>query len=514
MRGPGTSAALLVRNTLANGLGGMAGMAIGILLTPIMITQLGLAAYGVWTLALTLTFSGGYAALADLGIEAATARYVAEAEGEDPEGVNRTVSTTLAFFTLLGLVLAGIIVALSGPLTHVFSVSPAMRGDAHVCFALVGAQLAFELPSRAYVAVLEGTQNFINYQAVELTRALLQAGLWIGALAAGWGIGALAAGLMLSTACVLLLYWRLAHRAVPGLRAGPHHASRAEFRRLLRFGGGVFVLRFTGTLYRQMDKVILGIALTPAAVGIYEVANKIHLAASQVQSMSVSALLPATATSRKDPALLRDMFLRGTCYTTAVSMPVVFAVFVFAEPLIRDWIGGDADAAAGPARLFLVYLVLNTVLAVGASMVVALGRLRVLLWATVANVLINLVVSIVLVGPMGIEGVILGTLIGNAVIFPVSLRLYLHTFDVPMAQWLARVVLPNAVPALAQFAALGGLYALVSDQANLALVGLAVVASLIVSFAVFLRVGLPSEERRVLLSTLRSAIRRPAPAAS
>jgi O-antigen/teichoic acid export membrane protein len=503
----GHVAARLVRNTLVNGLGGVATIAIGVVLTPFIIAQLGLAGYGIWTLALTLTFAGGYAALSDLGVEAATARYVAEALSDDDyEAVNRTVATTIVFFAGIGILLAGATIALSGPLTHLFSVPDAMRPSARLCFVLMGAQLVFELPSRAFVAVLEGAQRFTVYQAVELTRGLLQAALWTAALIAGYGVAALAAGLGVSTIVTLLLYWYFAHRAVPRLRARPRNASRAEFRRLVSFGSSVFVLRFAGTLYRQMDKLILGVALSPAAVGLYEIANKIHLMASTAQSMSVSALLPAAATSRREPKILRDLYLRGSCYTVAASLPVLLAAFAFAEPLVRDWIGSDAEGAAGPARLFLVYLLINVVHNVGSVMVVALGRLRVMLVITMTNVLINLVVSVALVHPLGIEGVILGTLVGNAAVWPWYLRLYLSVFDVAIGQWFRRIVLPNLPSIAVQGAILAALVALTADSGSLLVIALAIALSVVAYLATFVRFGLGAVERGVLLATLRSAV--------
>ena len=503
----GHAAARLVRNTLVNGLGSIAAIAIGVILTPFIIAQLGLAGYGVWSLALTLTFSGGYTGLTDLGVESATARYVAEAYSDgDDEGVNRTVATSLAFFTLLGLALAVVALALSRPLVDLFSVPADLHDQAVLCFALVGGQLAFELPTRAFVAVLEGTQHFTTFQTVELARALTQAALWSAALVAGYGVAALGAGFACSTLVALVLYWRLAHRALPTLRASPRRASVAEFRRLLSFGGSVFVLRFAGTLYRQMDKVIIGIALDPAAVGLYEIANKIHLLASMAQSMSVSALLPATATWRRDLNVLRDMFLRGTCYTVAMSLPVTVGAFALAEPLIRDWIGPEGTGAAGPARLFLIYLFINVVHNVGSTMVVTLGRLRTMLIVTMSNVAINLVVSIALVGPLGIEGVILGTLVGNAVAWPFYLKLYLRTFDVGLGQWFRRIVVPNLPSLAAQALALAALVALVGNSSSLLVTVLALGASIAVYIGSFLRFGLGSTEREVLLRTLRAAV--------
>jgi teichuronic acid exporter len=290
------------------------------------------------------------------------------------------------------------------------------------------------------------------------------------------------------------------------LRASPGRATRSELRRLVSFGGSVFVLRFAGTLYRQMDKVILGVALTPSAVGLYEIANKIHLMAATAQSMSVSALLPAAATWRRKPEVLRDIYLRGSCYTVAASLPVLVGAFAFAEPLVRDWIGSDADGAAAPARLFLAYLLINVVHNVGSVMVVALGRLRAMLIITLSNVLINLVVSVALVGPLGIEGVILGTLVGNGVVWPLYLRLYLRVFDVELGQWFRRIVLPNLPSLVVQGAVLAALVALTADSGSLLVIAMALGLSVAVYLATFIWFGLGAVERGVLLATLRSAV--------
>ena len=502
-----TTSAKLVRNTLANGLGGVAGVAIAVLLTPFLITQLGLDAYGVWTLALTLSFAGGYAALSDLGVEAATVRFVAEAFADhDDDRISELVATTLAFFAAIGLMIGGAVVIAAGVLTDLFSVEAPLRHDATIVFALVGAQLVFEMPARALAAVLEGTQRFVTFQAAELTRAGVLAAATIGVLLGGGGIVGLGIAYAATSAATFCVYWVLAHRAVPGLHAAPWHASWTEFRRLVSYGTSVFTLRFTGTLYRQMDKAILGIATNPRLVGLYEVANKIHLAASLVQSMSVSALAPAAAQSRRDPHLLRDMYLRGTCYTVAASLPVTLGALVFAQVLLRDWIGPEAVPATDAARLFLAYLTIMVFHNVGTTMLVALGRLRRLLVITVAMTVVNLVVSIALVGRLEITGVLLGTLVASVLGWGPILALCLRSLDVGAGQWVRRVLLP-LVPGIAvELIVAGGLLAAVDGAHSLALDAVALLASVVASLAAFTWLGLGAVERRVLFATVRRAM--------
>jgi O-antigen/teichoic acid export membrane protein len=504
------AAAKLVRNTLANGVGSVTGILVGLALTPFLIHHLGLEAYGVWALALTLTFAGGYASLSELGIEGATVRYVAESSADrDLPALNRAVCTSLAVFCAIALVLAPIVVALAHAFVLLFGVSPHMRVAATTCFALVGGQLAFELPARAFIAVLQGTQNFIVYQSVELGRALLQAALYVIVVLHGWGIAGLGGALAASSLAALLTYWILAHRAVEGLRASPFAASRAELARLVRFGGGVFTLRLVSTVYNQMDKAIVGIALGPRPVGLYEIANKINLGAATISSVSVSAVVPAAASLRREAALLRDMFVRGSCYATAASLPFAVAAFIFAKPLLLSWIGPSAAPAAGAVRLFAAYEVLQMVNNVGSTMLYGLGRIRLPLIVNTTATLLNLGLSIALVHPLGFSGVIVGTLLANGLAWPILLWYYLRVFDCSLRMWLRRLVAPN-LPGLAlQVGASLAMYVAIGEHTRSFIVVLALLgASVGVSFMAFVLVGVRGEDRRALLDTLLRAVGR------
>jgi O-antigen/teichoic acid export membrane protein len=484
------------------------GIVVGLALTPFMIDRLGLPAYGVWALALTLSFSGGYFALAELGIEGATVRYVAESVAEgDIQGLNRTVSTSLAVFCSIGVVLAPAVVALSGPLVDLFGVSAHLRGAATICFALVGGQLAFELPARAFVAVLEGSQLFVVYQAVEIGRSLLQAALYVAVLLEGWGVVGLAGALALSSGLALVVYWRLAQRAVTGLHVSPLGVRRAELRRLARFGGGVFTLRLISTVYGQMDKVIVGVVLGARQVGLYEIANKVNLAVATVSSTSVSAVVPAAASLRRQTALVRDMFLRGSLYATALTLPFAVAAFIFARPLLLSWIGPGAEPAVGAARLFVLYAAIQVPQGVASTMIYGLGRIRVPLIVNGIATALNLGLSIVLVRPLGFSGVIVGTLIANGLAWPVLLRFYLTVFECSLATWFRKLILPNLPGLVLQVSISLVLYYSVGEHTrSLPLAILLFAASVAVSFAGFVLLGVRGQDRLILAETVRRAV--------
>ena len=505
------SSARLVRNTLANGAGQFLAVVTSLALTPFLIDGLGVAAYGVFALALSLTFFGGYAALADLGVEGAAVRYVAEARSDgDHAQVDRTISTAAAFFTVVALLLTVPLVGLSHVLVDVFDINGPLRDEARVCFALIACQLLFDLPSRAFFAVLEGSQRFTVWQAIEAGRALLQAALFITVLALDLGIRELAASMVVSSAGVLVLSIIFARRAMPELHVRPGLCSRAALRRLMTFGGGLLALRVIGTLYRQMDKVIIGTALGVRWVTPYDVANKIHAGAGTVMSVASSALLPATAFARKQVDVLRDMFLRGSSYTVAVSLPVIVGGFVFAAPLIRTWVGEEIEQQATAAtRWFFVYLLFVVWHGVGVSILVGLGKLRPVLAVSFGVLVVNLGLSLALVAPLGIEGVVIGTAVANGLAFPVFLVILLREFELRFGEWFHRIVWPNVPGLVAQVATAAPLLWVAARTDNVAEAGGVFLASVAVSLATFLAVGVPRPERVVLVATMRAALGMP-----
>lgn len=491
------SAARLLRNTLANGAGVVSGVLVGLVVTPFIIEKVGIDGYGVFALALSLSFLGGYMSLADLGVEAATSRYVAEARArDDAREAQAIVASAVALLTVVALVLAPLLAALSGPLVELFGVDGALRDQAQLCFMFMAVQLLFELPARAFIAVLEGAQRFTVWQGIELSRSVVQAVGFVAVLLAGYGVGALGAVMALSSFLVLLLAAFWSRRVVPGLRVSPRLASRSALRSILVFGGGMMGIRLSATLYRQMDKTIVGASVGVAGVAVYEIANRIQSGAALVQSVAAPVLVPTTAYLREHRETLRDMYLRGTTYATAASVPVITAAFILAEPLIRSWVGEELADAVEPTRLFLVYVVLVSILAVGVTMVIALGRLRAVTVIAAANLLINLVLSLVLVGPFGVSGVIAGTVLAQTIAFFPMQRLLMREFEVGVGEWL-RSVFPPLVPGLlAQLVVTYPVLLLARQTDRFLPVAALFVLMVTISYAACYRLGLRAGQRR------------------
>jgi len=498
----------VVRNTAANGLGSLVIALLAIALTPFFLQRLGPAEYGVWLLALTLTFGSGYLGLADLGLQQAGVRMVAAARGrDDADEVSRVVSTMAALFLVVGLVLAALLAGTAGALSSVFSVPAELDASARTVFALVGLQIALDLPGASLLAVIEGAQRYAMLKLIEVgTRVAWALGAVI-AVSMGHGVVAMAVISLAAAAAGLVASFVVARGIDRRLRVSPRRASRESLSQIIRQGSPLLALRALGVLYRQMDRAIIGVAVGAVAVARYEVAYKIHATAAIALSIAPSAVLPAAAYlgAQADREQVRALYLRGTRYAVAMCIPVALGALIYARALIVTWVGAEYEPLTGVTRLFLLYPVLVAVHVIGVTMLVGLGLTRGVLLCSAVSVAVNLIVSIALTRDHGIAGVVIGTLVGYAVVWVPYLRLMLGEFDVGLIAWVQAVIVPNLLPAAAQVG-IGLLTLRIAERSDhLWQVAILVGISCAVSWALFLFVGLRRDERGSLLRSIGRA---------
>jgi hypothetical protein len=107
-----------------------------------------------------------------------------------------------------------------------------------------------------------------------------------------------------------------------------------------------------------------------------------------------------------------------------------------------------------------------------------------------------------------VEGVIVGTLIAQALAFPPLLWFFLREFGVAFVDWIRRILAPS-LPGFAIQAATAYPLLLVAERyTNLGMIALLGLVSVASSIAGFLLIGLSREQRALLRSTMRDAVRR------
>ena len=206
------------------------------------------------------------------------------------------------------------------------------------------------------------------------------------------------------------------------------------------------------------DALVIGAARGPHAAGVYAPAMRAAEGASSVLSQFVDVFMPVFAglqvTQRDDRA--RALLERGMRISVVAGFPLLALLVGLGAPLLHAWVGDGFGGAVAPLAMLAAALTFTAPLRFGVIWAIGTGRLRRVALTTIGEALANLALSIALVGPLGLSGVALATLIAAViangailphVILPEAGLGRWSTFGRPVSIGLA-AMLPGAVAVL------------------------------------------------------------------
>jgi O-antigen/teichoic acid export membrane protein len=227
-------------------------------------------------------------------------------------------------------------------------------------------------------------------------------------------------------------------------RLRPQTLSLSYARTFLSTSVYLFVSGIADLVIYSFDRVVLGAYRPIATVGLYEGPVRAHNLVRQLQGTLVLTVMPTAAMyiASDDRARLRELLVRGTRYVMLATVPLTVTFMVLAGPILNLWLGSRFEAAAPAMTILVSYWLVSAASSVGGSMLVAAGRARVVAIFISGVAIVSLAVSLLLTPPLGLDGVVLGTAIPNALLTPIILWVYCRSFDVSMRVLLAEALLP------------------------------------------------------------------------
>lgn len=498
----------IVVNTLANGVAQFAALISALVFMPFLIKGFGTTDYGLYLLASSVV---GYASLLDLGVGTSLVKLTAEAVArDDRERLGRLTSSTLAFYTVVGAVIALILVVLAFNAGSLFKIdADSARLLRNLLFVAAGASL-LAWPANTGGAVLAGFQRYTQTARVSLFTTIATIAVTAVVVLLHEGPIVLMIGAAVVNLTGGLINAVLAGRVLKGIKVSLLHADRPALSAIFKIAWAIFVVQLCAiVVYQQTDRLVLGIFVGALAITLYDAAGKFQGLMTQLTTFSVSAIMPMAsqldAEGRSDA--LKTLFLRGTKYSLALLSPVVVVLMVVARPLLQAWLGPIFAAEAIAAQILISHQLLTSGTAVGDTIIIGLGKLPRRLPYLVGVAALNVVLSLALVRPLGILGVVLGTAIPWFIDYPLHMRLLLKTIDVPASQWARQTLLPT-YPLLV--VPLGVSLALLATPLAATMLGIAVIGVLSVGtywLAVYL-LGFTAQERAEVAGFAAAAMTR------
>ena len=384
---------------------------VGIFLSPLILHRLGNTAYGAWALAFSVT---GYYGLFDLGIRSSVIRYVSTYSAtSDRLGLQRLINTSLALYTAIGVAAMLATLALSAAAGSLFRIPAEFLPTAKILFLMVGGGVALGFPLGLFGGVLEGLGRFYEVNVTNLAAALLRAALVVLALQRGYGLRTVALITVLTPLLASVARAVLALRLLD-VRLGWRYAERGAFREIGRYSASSFALMVAYKLRFKTDELVISAMLPIAAVTFFSIGDRLVDYTMEVVGSLAQIFVPMSGQSdaKGDTERLRRIFIAGNRACALVVFPITATLIVLGRQIITAWVGPSYVAASYPVMLAL--LIPSTITlsqAASTRILYGMARHRTLAWISSLEAVANVLLSVILIRPLGIFGDALGTAI-------------------------------------------------------------------------------------------------------
>jgi O-antigen/teichoic acid export membrane protein len=401
----------LARNTGLNILGQVLPAIIGLVAVPYILHGLGLARFGVLSLAWVVL---AYLGLFDFGLGRATIRFVADALGKgDEAAVPGIVWTSLLVQVMLGIAGTGLVL-LATPLLveHALKVPTALVRETENVFDLLAISVPVLLCSASLKGVLEASSRF---DLTNLVRTGSGSALFL-APALGVALHLNLAGIMVVLLVALVMtavaYLALCVHVHPALQHGVRVESH-RLRALFSFGGWVTVSSLTVPFLIYSDRFLLSILAGVAVLAYYTVPYDIVARLQILPGSLGAAIFPAfSATPASQRERLADLYMRGLRYLALAICPVALIMILAANLFLTLWLG-PSFAAHGTLvlQLLAIGVVLNGLSQIPAQLLDGIGRPDLRAKILMAYLPPYLVIAWVLISSWGVNGAALAWLL-------------------------------------------------------------------------------------------------------
>ena len=428
---------------------GVSGL-MGFLITPVMVHLLGDRDYGLWVTIFSLT---GYFGLFDQGIRPSLVRYLSRDHARgDFAGMRRTLSSALALYGGVGVVVLALTVVAAAIFPQVFHLDPTRVADGRTVVLLAGLSLALGFPLGVFGAALSGLQRYDLANAIGVGISILRALAFVVVLRAGGGLIALAWASLAANVLGHLLSWLMVRRLLPGVSPGRDGVTRGQLAMLGSYSGFAFMGAVAERIAFQTDALVitamLGAALvTPfsLAAGLLESARSLVYAASFVLAPTASEL-----DTRGERDTLHTLVIAGARYSVLLAWPVLIGLMVFGADLLATWVGPRFESSARLVDLLAAPTMLSLPQATAGAVLYGVSRHRGVVMLGMIGALLNLGLSILWARPLGLMGVALGTAVPVALVSGIAMFVFtVRALGLPLGRYLVHGWL---VPGLASLA--------------------------------------------------------------
>jgi O-antigen/teichoic acid export membrane protein len=418
------------------------GIAATYVLTPFVIHTLGQEGYGTWTLITSMT---GFISLLAMGVPMACVRYLAQHVAErDPRKVNEAIGSCAGLYLILGALAILVGAVLTGLFLAFYDLPSSMHDEARLAFGIMVVTVSAGFIGFLPEGIMFAHHDFVLRNLIRVGGVLLRLALTVGLLALDASLVLLA---IVQLSCLAfdfgVSWWFIRHR-YPSIRISLADFNLPMVRRIFSFSIFVLLLHAGARLSFEADALVIGAFLDVRSIPFYTVANSliVYLMEFIIAIAAVVAPMATKLSTEGRSEELREIFLKWSKVALSLSIMAGLFLIVLGPKFIGWWIDPSFEGPSGEVLQILTIssLVFLPVRGVALPILMGLGKPKVPTIAFVVAGVLNVALSIALIGPLGLAGVALGTAIPNMAFAIIVVTLACRELEIPLTKYLGYVV--------------------------------------------------------------------------
>ncbi len=401
------------KNSLYNLLGSLWQFGIVLIGTRIAIGLIGAESFGLLSL---VGGTAGYFLYMEMGIGETIVKKISEAKGFDE--VSRAASTLFYFSAGLGLLLALLLTlfAVYG-VELLFSFDKPLIESAARMFLVIASALWVLYPLNLFAKIFVGLQRMDIYNFLRVVFQTLMLVMVIIFLRYDSSAESAVAAITITGFLWKLTAWLTLKKLYPQIVISKKLVTRENLKEVTRYKTFAFIGQAAGHTINQCDIYIIGMILNPAAIALYSVANIISIKIAEVAGVFGAVIMPILSRfhGAGEMEKVRKGFEISTQGILLLLLPVTVFFCVYAETILRLWVGEEMIPATNAMRFLSIAWLLQAVSIMGGLTLKSINRPeREAGWA-VSIAVSNVVLDFFFIAAYGMIGAVYATLLCQAV---------------------------------------------------------------------------------------------------
>jgi O-antigen/teichoic acid export membrane protein len=392
---------------------------LGFVTTPVVLSHVGLLEFGLWGLIMTTV---AYITVVDPGFGDLITRYGAQAHVRGDRALGARLCS-LASIVWIGFGILGLPIILWA--------IPAWIPHLHLGTGLARVSLEFFQWGYAYTVAACLTANLSSRLSaigdqwlvtlIDAATRLVYAGVLLGMLFSGSKLSALVIASSVQLVVTYVVTFVFVSKRAGSPYGNPLSLDRSMIREMTRFGswlqlGGVLEL-----LTYETDAFVISTFVSVRRNGTYTIAQKPAVLTTYFGFLAQSSMLSAISAAYaagEGLAAMRRMYTRANRLVALLGSLIGGMLLGTAPVFLAFWLGsyqGGIPLTDAATCLAVAALLIGLPRPAAAATIMAMGRIGLGVRAQAAAFVINLGLTIALVKPMGMVGVMLATVIAKLV---------------------------------------------------------------------------------------------------